>query len=350
MGFDEYRRLYGMATFPDRAAITYDDNNASPRVGQRPKGVFLGSTTARACGKLSIEVMYVRRLLAVIVVFLASVSAGAGAKVLTVPSSLTPTIQAAVDSAASSGDVIQIAAGLYSETGIVVNAKNVTIEPIMGGTVSLVYSSGSGTGITMRNTTGGTLLNLIFRGYETAVSLESSTATVQFVTAKACGRGVAVSGSGGAPTVWYCVADSCATGIEVQGGTVTLQNETIVGCSTGVSFLGGSATLSRTIVYRCQTGVQCGGGGSILSCNDYWVNGTDYSGCAAATNDFYLDPKFCFWASSAGPYYLHSTSPCFVTSLNPCGVKIGAFTGTLPGCSGAAAQESSWGAIKAIYR
>jgi hypothetical protein len=150
--------------------------------------------------------------------------------------------------------------------------------------------------------------------------------------------------------VWFSVADSCATGIEVQGGTATLQNETIVNCATGASFLGGSATVTRSIFYHCQTGVQCSGGSGALSCNDFWINGSDYAGCASGANDFYLDPKFCFWASPVGPYYLHSTSPCFATSLNPCNVKVGAFTGTLPGCSGTAVSRSSWGAIKAIYR
>jgi hypothetical protein len=108
--------------------------------------------------------------------------------------------------------------------------------------------------------------------------------------------------------------------------------------------------MTKSIVYGCPTGVQCAGGSAALGCNDYFLNGADYAGCAAGTNDFYLDPKFCFWASSANPYSLHSTSPCFVKTLNPCNAQIGAITGTLAGCTGTAVERTTWGSIKEIYR
>ena len=109
--------------------------------------------------------------------------------------------------------------------------------------------------------------------------------------------------------------------------------------------------MTRSIVYGCTTGVQCSGGGATLGCNDFFNNGTDYSSCTAGATDFPTDPMFCFWASSAGPYWLHSLSPCFNNTVkNPCNVKIGAITSTLPGCTGTAVESSSWGSIKGMYR
>jgi hypothetical protein len=296
--------------------------------------------------------MPVRRALFVALIIVAAAAVDAGAKnwyVYANGSGVTPTIQSAVDSSAVSGDAVLIQKGTYHESAIVVDGKNVAISQFEGQVYLISPSAGSGTCLTFRNATAFMIDGILFRGYETGIAVESASGIVQSVTMKQCSRGVTVSGSGSSPTVWYSLVDSCETGIEVQDGSVNLQNETIVNCPTGTLFLGGSAIMSRTIMYNCETGVQCSGGSVSLSCNDFYLNVADYAGCSPGVNDFYTDPKFCFWKSSAGPYWLHDTSPCF-TKDNPCGVYIGAFTSPIPGCTGTAVQQATWGSIKSIYR
>ena len=277
-----------------------------------------------------------------------SISGRIEGKTWNVPAN-APTIKAAVDSCAASGDIIQITVGIYHEGSIVVNGKNISIDQIEGQVTVLAPSAGIGTCFTFRNGTGGSLRSIVIRGFGTAIAIENASPAVQFVSLKACNQGMTVSGAS-SPQFTYSIVDSCGIGVDIQAGSVTLQNETIVHCGTGVRFLGGSSGMTRSIVYGCTTGAQCSGGGATLGCNDFFLNGADYNGCAAGANDFYLDPKFCFWASPAGPYWLHNTSPCFVISLNPCNVRIGAITSTLPGCTGTAVERSTWGSIKSIYR
>jgi len=277
-----------------------------------------------------------------------SISGRIEGKTWNVPAN-APTIKAAVDSCAASGDIIQITGGIYHEGSIVVNGKNISIDQIEGQVTVLAPSAGIGTCFTFRNGTGGSLRSIVIRGFGTAIAIENASPAVQFVSLKACNQGMTVSGAS-SPQFTYSIVDSCGIGVDIQAGSVTLQNETIVHCGTGVRFLGGSSGMTRSIVYGCTTGAQCSGGGATLGCNDFFLNGADYNGCAAGANDFYLDPKFCFWASPAGPYWLHNTSPCFVISLNPCNVRIGAITSPSPGCSGTAVERSTWGSIKSIYR
>jgi len=291
----------------------------------------------------------VHRTLLVAALIAVSVSGRIEGKTWTVPANAA-TIQAAVDSCAASGDAIAIVGGVYHEGSIVVNGKNIAIDVLTGAQVTVIAPSiGIGTCFTIRNATAGSLRSLVIRGFGTAIAIENASPTVQFVSLKACNQGMTVAGAS-SPQFTYSIVDSCGMGIDVQAGSVTLQNETIVRCGTGVRFLGGSTTMTRSIIYGCTTGAQCSGGGATLGCDDFFLNGADYSGCATGTNDFYLDPKFCFWASSAGPYWLHSTSPCFDTTSNPCHVKIGAITSALAGCTGTAVERTSWGSIKSIYR
>ncbi len=293
--------------------------------------------------------MPVLKMLLVATLILASAPGITEGKTWIVPS-MAPTIKAAVDSCAVSGDAISITGGVYHEGSIVVDGKNISISPAASATVIVIApSAGIGTGFVFRNTSGGSIISLIVREFGTAVAVENASPLFQFMSLKSCTKGLTVAGASTA-IFNYSIVDSCVTGIEVQAGSVTLQNETIVRCGTGVRFLGGSTTMTRSIVYGCTTGVQCSGGGATLGCNDFWVNGANYDACAAGTNDFDLDPKFCFWASSGGPYQLHSTSPCFVVALNPCNVKIGAITSPLAGCLGTAVERSNWGSIKNIYR
>jgi hypothetical protein len=291
--------------------------------------------------------MSVKNIVLVAALIVVSLSGSIEGKTWNVPAG-APTIQAAVDSCAASGDAISIAAGTYHQGSVVVDGKSISIDQA-GGQVTIVAPSiGIGTFITFRNTTGGALRSLVIRGFATGVAVENASPSIQYISLKACGKGMTVAGAS-SPQFIYSIVDSCGAGVEAQAGSATLENETIVHCGTGVRFLGGSTTMTRSIVYGCATGVQCSGGGATLGCNDFFLNGADYDGCTGGTDDFYLDPKFCFWASLAGPYWLHSTSPCFVTTMNPCNVRIGAIT-VAAGCSGAAVESSSWGSIKGIYR
>jgi hypothetical protein len=293
------------------------------------------------------EVMPVNRIVLVAALCVFIVSGNVQGTTWRVPLD-APTIQAAVDSCATSGDAIMVAGGVYHEGSIVVDGKNISIDQSAQVTV-VAPSIGIGTFITFRNATGGALRSLSIRGFGTAVAVENASPSIVAVTLKACNQGMTVSGAS-SPQFTYSIVDSCGIGVDVQAGSVTLQNETIVHCVTGARLLGGSATMSRSILYGCTTGVLCSGGSATLGCDDFFQNGADYDGCPPGTGDFYSDPKFCFWASSANPYSLHYTSPCFVVSLNPCNVKIGAITSTIAGCYGTAVESSSWGSIKGIYR
>jgi hypothetical protein len=310
--------------------------------------VFLARPLQGPVIRFDQEVMPVQKMLLVAALIAVSICGKIEGKTWNVPAG-APTIQAAVDSCAASGDIISIAGGVYHEGSILVNGKNISIDQ-SGGQVTVVAPSiGIGTCFTFRSATGGALKSLVIRGFGTAIAVENASPAVQFVSLKACNTGMTVAGAS-SPQFTYSIVDSCGTGIEVQAGSVTLQNNTIVHCGTGVRFLGGSTNMTRSIVYGCTTGVQCSGGGATLGCNDFFLNGSDNVGCTLAATNFFLDPKFCFWASPAGPYWLHSTSPCFNVLLNPCNVKIGAITNLLPGCTGTAVERSSWGSIKNIYR
>jgi hypothetical protein len=259
-----------------------------------------------------------------------------------------PTVQAAVDSAAS-GDFIILAAGTYREGDILVDGKDITIGQ-SGKAVLSAPLLGAGVGITLRSvSSAGSLMSLTFIGYHTAVSLENSSASVMFLTIKQCINGVVVTFGTGAPSVLGCLADSCDVGVDVQGETVRLQNSTIVFCTTGVRTTGGSATITRNIIYSCDVGAECAGAPGTYSCNDFYLNTTNYNGCSAGATDFYSDPIFCFQTPpSPGLFYLHNTSPC-LTAINSCGQTVGAFTSG-PGCSGTPVEGMTWGKIKSLYR
>lgn len=261
-----------------------------------------------------------------------------------------PTIQAAVDSAAS-GDWILLKGGIYHESGIVINGKAVQIDRFDGLATIISPVPGEGTCITIRNVPSGFTLNsLSFRGFETALAVENSSGYFQWFNVSSCFRGLAISGAASSPLVHYALIDSCSTGIEIAGGSaVQLNNETIAHCSTGIASNGGNAAVARCIVYSCSVGVACSGGIVDLSCNDFFLCSVNYSGCTAGSTDFYADPMFCLGVpSSPGPYWLHKDSPCF-TGSNPCGVRVGAFV-SIAGCTGTAVEEASWGAIKQLYR
>ena len=251
---------------------------------------------------------------------------------------------------ASTGDLIYIHAGTYEEAGILFESKDVWISTLGGRVYLDAPAEGSGTCITIRNATSAFGLdNLYFARFDSALSIEAASPLIQFVTIGDCGTGVAVGGDS-SPFIGFSVIDSCTTAIEVSGGTdVVLRNLTVVGCATGLETAGGGISLMRSIIYGCGTGLACSGASVTLTCNDFFSNMVQYDGCAPGASDFELDPIFCFYTPpSTFPYYLHSDSPC-LPSAEPCGPSTYVGFSALIGCTGTAAGETSWGAIKSLY-
>lgn len=260
-----------------------------------------------------------------------------------------PTIQAAVDSCALSGDVILIYSGTYNEENIIVDGKDIFVSG-SGVPYLKAPSPGSGAGFILRNVTSGfNVFGIAFADFDAAIVIEDGSPTIWFSEIKGCGKGIEVSGASSAPELSYNFMDSCMTGCDVLSCSSTnIINHTIVNCNTGISVSGGVVSVDRNIVSGCGTGALCSGGSVLFDCNDFWYNSSDYSGCSPGATDIHVMPRFCLIAYPAEPYMLHIDSPCWASN-NACGVNMGAFTMT-HGCEGTALEETSWGAIKRMYR
>jgi len=261
-----------------------------------------------------------------------------------------PTIRAAIDSV-STGDGIVVWGGYYHEDDLIVDGKDIYFQYQNGTPVIISSSYRQGTGITFRNVGAGTnLLGFEFREFARGISIENSAGIYWFCNLIDCAAAIEVSGASSSPDIMFSLVDSCGTGISLLDGSGTeIRNLTVVNAETGVEALGGTATVTRCIIYGCVTGAFCSGGSISLSCNNFHLNAADYSGCAASLDDFYGLTRFCYSAGgSPGLYYLHVDSPCWAEN-NACGVDVGAFI-QLPGCTGTAVEETSWGAIKEMHR
>lgn len=293
------------------------------------------------------------RLLILLVLVVALMAGGLQARVWYVYSDGSgdaPTIKAAVDSAAASGDQIMVSGGQYYEENIDIDGKDVMMDALTGIVYIIAPSHGSGTAFIIRNVSSVFMLNSYnISGFGTAVSVENASPNLNFMTVTDCAEGIRVTGAASAPYFTYALIDSCVTAFDIQQGSgVTVQNHTIVNCTTGVSVAAGVVTLIRNIIYGCDVGVVCGGSVS-LQCNNLYNNNSDYTGCSPGATDFYTDPMFCFLTPpSPGKYYLHQDSPCW-TGSNPCGLSVGTFT-SIYGCAGEGVEEKTWGAIKRMYR
>jgi hypothetical protein len=262
-----------------------------------------------------------------------------------------PTIAAAADSA-SDGDWILVHSGIYYEEDIVFDGKNVNIDVFSGESVYLVAPvQGAGTCITISNAGSAFLLHsLNIRGYAQAVSIQNASPVIEYVILEDCSIALNSMGTS-SPTFAYSVVDSSGTAVSVWGGDgVMLRNLTIVGCDTGVSASAGTVTLLRNILYGNGVAIDCQGAAVTLECNNLHANGTDYTGCTQGTDDFFLDPIFCFLTPPAPyPYMLHEDSPC-LPFASPCGVGIWLGFNPNVGCTGEATDDQSWGLIKSLYR
>ena len=139
---------------------------------------------------------------------------------------------------------------------------------------------------------------------------------------------------------------SCTWGIRVSGEIPGhIMHNTVVDCETGVhgwhqitptSFHGNLVALNNVGV--CDTEFTGG-----YSCNNVWGNATDYQSASPSEDGFAdCDPLFC--DPDEGDYYLFSESPCGPDGS--CG-QIGVYG---IGCSASAANSTSWGRLKSMYR
>lgn len=117
----------------------------------------------------------------------------------------------------------------------------------------------------------------------------------------------------------------------------------------------GPVRIENTII-AFNTGseaIECDGGMdvAILSCCDIYGNtGGDWVGCLAdqlgVNGNIQLDPLFC--DAAAGDLRLRADSPCAPYSpQNPDCDRAGAWP---VGCGGTATRETTWGALRALFR
>ena len=286
---------------------------------------------------------------AVLIFFLipVSISAGTNWYVTSDGTGDAPTIAAAIDSA-SSGDIILVYGGNYYEEGLIVDGKDISITAYYGTPVMLAPTPGSGTAITFRNVSSSQqFYGFKLVGYENAVIYDNASPSAWFLEIRECVTGLVVTGSASSPDISGSFIDSCGTALSVVDAlSVSFHNNTVVYEDVGVNMQAGSATIEKNIFYNCNSAVECLGGSVTNDCNDFWLNGTDYSGCSAGPGDIFADPIFCFLSPpSPGLYYPHEDSPCLAEN-NSCGVNIGAFP---KGCI-VAVEESSWSEIKSMYK
>jgi hypothetical protein len=114
---------------------------------------------------------------------------------------------------------------------------------------------------------------------------------------------------------------------------------------------------STVEVYRCivssglgRPGIVCEFSSSAtLDCNCVWGNPVDYHGCAPGPRDFSECPSFCY--VDMRNFYLCDGSPC-APGNHPNGFDCGLIgaLGVGCGCGPTATEQTSWGAIKAMYR
>jgi hypothetical protein len=113
---------------------------------------------------------------------------------------------------------------------------------------------------------------------------------------------------------------------------------------------GASLVIDRCIVARAESGggVYCGSASLYAVCNDAWANtGGNYVGCPDPTGsdgNLALDPRLC--DPEHDDFQLESDSPCAEENNPDCG-QIGLHP---VGCGPSPARETTWGALKSMFR
>ncbi|MFG0319511.1 MAG: nitrous oxide reductase family maturation protein NosD [Planctomycetota bacterium JB042] len=230
------------------------------------------------------------------------------------------TIQAAID-AASSGDTVQVAPGVYVETltlksGLALKGagwKTTVVDGDQQGNVISVtnanVSSFSIEGFTIRNSDqsgSGFSNNGIFINGAACCSVVSN-ATIRECRIEHCGRGICIKNvHGGTITIERNqIVDILYVGVDPYLGATVIRNNTIVGCGTAGYYDhsggGGGNLLENNIVafngtYGIRTHAQTP---MVVRYNDVYGNGTDYfqsSGAGSGWNpsgtNVSIDPTF----------------------------------------------------------
>jgi parallel beta-helix repeat protein len=160
------------------------------------------------------------------------------------------------------------------------------------------------------------------------------------------------------PTLTGCAFSSNEAnfggGIYCWSSTPTLTNCTLTNnvASEGAGIFCtyySSPTLEKVIIgFNVGHAIYCNDGSPVplICCDIYGNSGGDWVGCIAdqygINGNFSADPLFC--APENGDFGLSCTSPC--ASAPGCG-QIGAFG---VGCGPTAAQNTTWGRVKSMFR
>jgi hypothetical protein len=144
---------------------------------------------------------------------------------------------------------------------------------------------------------------------------------------------------------WVIEVDTSAPLIE--GNTIDLAPD-----KRGIVSQGGSPVIRNNIISRVWRGIDCVLGATpVIECNNIFMTQQPYSGdCLNQTGingNISVDPQLCgAWDSMN--YMLQSDSPC-APGNHPDGYDCGQIGAKGVGCSTVPVQNTSWGALKAIF-
>jgi parallel beta-helix repeat protein len=270
-----------------------------------------------------------------------------------------PSIAAALDSCAA-GDSVLVAPGDYQIDSDLFIDSRVTLVSETGAEATVLERAAAAVGLLIGNDSvvegftldsiyisegmsfqsGGRISNNILRGsgnqYEHAMGFwECGGMTISGNCIYSYGGGIVLQESSGF-IFEYNTITACGTALTLDGSYPgnTIRNNLIVGNDYGIN-LGwdAGATVSCNTVF----------GNSIAN----YIYGTDPTG---TNGNISVDPQVCAAdPPGSGNFFLQSDSPCAPGNhpdAYPCGL-----IGARPvGCGAVSVKQTSWGAIKAIYK
>lgn len=252
-----------------------------------------------------------------------------------------PTIQAAVDAAAS-GDTVLVFSGYYVENILMKDG----VALLGTGTEMPVISSASGSSVvvclgvfTAETRIEGFLLEgATAWSWDSGVHCDDASATIRYNVIRHNRMGVLLKESRGHAIIEHnTIISNNDCGIQLYNGDVPVPS--------GTSLIRNNILVGNTLfgIYR-----GAGAGEELplapdVDYNDVWSNGEDYWNVSAGAHHISADPLFC--EPSAGNYFLHSWSPC--VGAGEMGADIGALG---VGCGASTVEPTTWGVIKAMYR